>query len=94
MPRRSFPEADIGNGAQQFGGADDCYADTADIAKPNVNDCLWLQDRFAVCLANETIDWPLVSTSISDQIAYDVRSPRRTVFVFQLWPQCSSALRH
>lgn len=37
MPRRSFPEADIGNGAQQFGGADDCYADKAAVDPRSTN---------------------------------------------------------
>ncbi len=30
--RCSFPEADIGNGAQHFGGADDCIADLDETA--------------------------------------------------------------
>ena len=50
--RCSFPEADIGNGAQHFGGADDCNADkvTARVERENV--CfrlkmpLWINSTF------------------------------------------------
>jgi hypothetical protein len=32
-----FPEADIGNGAQHFGGSDDCNADKAGLLNAGVN---------------------------------------------------------